>query len=158
MTTVATVTGKKDGAKVVRRSSSKKVYSHDVVIGEETLVVKTSCKLFGGIMLENGKIVGDCLKCKENAGIQSLCAIATFPEILEEKKAKKGTAKSSTSVAKKEGNDTVGRIVEFLYSGGNPGRTMKEIKDFTGYKTTLYNICARHPNRIRRDGKLFFAA
>jgi len=127
-------------AKVTRRTSSKKMYSHDVIIGDETVTVKTACKLFGGIMLEDGKIAGDCLKCKESKGIQSLCAIATYPKILDEKKDKNGSSGTRKIVAR-NGKMT---IKEFVGNCINSGEyTRKEIIDL---------FCIEYPENNQSQG------
>lgn len=155
-------------AKVQAATRKIREYSHEVEIGEGIEIVKTTCKEFGGCFLtKQFKLDGDCMNCTQSKYIQDMCKISTNPAILDfggkiAKAAKIKTEGSGRSprifkIRKIEATDTVSRIVAFLQSNGNTGRTMKEIKAHIGTKRTLYTTCGGHPDRIRKDGNLFFA-
>lgn len=157
---MATQTSKASDKVQGRRIVSKKV-SHTVEhqkadtleIEKVQSICKTACKTFGGPFLdEMGNFVGDCSldhkKCKcENAEVRALCIIESNPEIMPiSEKGKKGK--------KGEESDSLKKIIAFL----DTPKSMKELQLHMGTKTTLYNICGRHSDKIARVGKLFVDA
>ena len=145
----------------------KRTYAHMV---EGIGTAKTSCKVFGGCMHDDkGNFVGDCSSdnCLESNDVRLACQIQTgISPISEaeiekikkqiEKGEKSGNSGNSEGTGKKREvmSDSLIKLVEFLKTGS---KSMKEIQNHMGTKTTLYNICKRHENLIGRDGKKFFA-
>lgn len=101
-------------ATVIKRTKVEKSYSNPVEVDGEVINVVSSCKLFGGMMVEDGRIVGDCSNCKESGEVQFYCGASTYPELLIPvdgallgggKKSKKSKAPKAPGEYKKHGGN-----------------------------------------------------
>jgi hypothetical protein len=122
--------------------------------------VKTSCKAFGACFIDGeGKLTGECLKCKQSAELKEIC-YGVSPSVLAFNKPKKTARVKKEKVEKTPREETktdkwkseiIALIISGLYSGKEIRAKMST--DYAEYDKRSMNIISFF--KKNENGKVF---